>query len=161
MGKSANRLLNRSDDNQKIKGYNVKISSLVPSILILASMVSANAFADSEFVDRTTIMEKPYACNNGGTITLLNTRYGNVKKVVFAKPGHLDEIGYVRFSIMTDYYMGTIVPYKTFPEPKSGDDSVESRIYADMEITYDGKGLKLVVQPVRTPGSTGFTCQNY
>jgi hypothetical protein len=36
----------------------------VIALLIFAS----NAFADSQFVNRQSIMEHPYSCDNGGTV---------------------------------------------------------------------------------------------
>lgn len=139
----------------------MKTSSLTSIALLAFTFISAIASADSEFVNRSSIIEKPYACSNGGTIELINTRYGNVKKVVFKKPEHLNEIGYVHFSIMTEYYWGQVVPFRTFPDPNSSVESISSRTYADIEISHDGKGLKLTITPVRQRQGQGFICQNY
>ncbi|NUN05820.1 MAG: hypothetical protein HUU57_08660 [Bdellovibrio sp.] len=139
----------------------MKASLLTLGILLLASFFSFRAMADSQYINRKTIMEKSYKCSNGGTLTLLDTRYGNVKKVVFKKIGNLDEIGYVQFWSMLDSYTGSISAYKNFPDPKSGEDSYRSKTYADMEISFDGKGLQMTISPVRMSHGPGFTCQNY
>lgn len=63
---------------------------------------------------------------------------------------------------MTDYYVGAVTSSKTFPDPSSGEDSVEGKTYAELTIEYDGKGLVLTVDPVNSKNrDNAFTCRNY
>jgi hypothetical protein len=129
----------------------------VIALLIFAS----NAFADSQFVNRQSIMEHPYSCDNGGTVQLFSTRYGNVKKVVFSKSGSLNQVGYVNFWSMTDHYQGEVVTSMKFPDVTSGESPTEGRRFADMVIEYNGNGLVLTVTPIRSNQGPGFSCRNY
>ena len=63
---------------------------------------------------------------------------------------------------MTDLYKGDVVSSKTFPDPRTGEDSVEGNSFADMVIEHDGRGLTLNLIPVRTSNlQLKFSCRNY
>lgn len=125
-------------------------------------IISTSAFADSKYVNRNSIMTKIYKCSNGGKIEMLDTRYGNVKKVVFTKENEPRQYGYVSFWNMTDHYEGNVYTSMTSPDPATGDSPQYGKNFSDMTIEYDGTGLLLTIIPVRTTHSQyGFTCINY
>ncbi len=130
------------------------------SVFIFISLAANLLFADTLRLNRTTIMKKTYSCSNGGTIVLQNTRFGNVKKVVFSKPGQPSQYNYVKFWNMTDYYEGNMVSWIKIPnrpEPIT-DDLLEGRTTADMTIHDDGNKFIMTITPIRT-SYTKFSCE--
>ncbi|MFM6929214.1 MAG: hypothetical protein ACKOX6_12170 [Bdellovibrio sp.] len=124
-----------------------------------ALLVSASAFAK---VDQNAIITT-YKCSNGGSLELLNTRYGNVKKAVFSKEGSLNQAAYVSFwSRNFDKYEGDVFAYMTFPDPNSGEMPERTRAMANMEISTDEQGLVLNLTFVSTDQENlNFSCVNY
>ena len=136
----------------------MKVLLTVISFLSIANYTLAN----NQLVDRTSIMSKEYHCNNGGTIVLQNTKYGNVKRVNFSKSGSKDMYGFVNFWMMSDKYSGDLTPFRTFPDSSSGIDAVVRPTYAALEITYDGMGLLMSIIPVSSKyEKNAFRCKNY
>jgi hypothetical protein len=132
------------------------------SLLLALLTTSLQSFADTGTINQAIIMSKTYVCSNGGAIQLFETRYGNVKKVVFSKAGSVNQIGYVAFWRMTDFYEGNVFTSMTFPDPQTGELPVRGNSFADMAIEHDGRGLILNLTPVRGENDQlRFSCRNY
>ncbi len=132
---------------------------LVFTVLLSSVLASAN----SKYLDQNMIAAT-YKCSNGGSLQLLNTRYGNVKKAVFSRAGSLNQIGYVNFwNMHFDRYKGDVSAYMTFPDPKSGEMPYHTRSVATMEIKFDEQGnMVLNLTAVRMDQATlNFSCINY
>jgi hypothetical protein len=138
-----------------VKGPIMKMY-LIAILVLLASMTS---FADTEEVNRQTIISKRYNCSNGGTIQLFETPYGNVKKVVISKSNKISQFAFVSFWMMTDQYVGNVHTSMTFPDRSTGEEPIRGETFAELEIKFNGRGLNLEVKP--HGNSKTFSCINY